>query len=219
MVKFKIDGTKYTCPQRWDEVTLRQFQELKHWDGKDFIKLLSIVTGIDYYTLFNTKNFDVDDYLLPYLEFLKKPFDEKSTASIKEIKIDDKYYPVPTDLKAYSFGQKIAACQAIEEAQKEGDVYDSLGMVVAIYMQPIVTGKEYSQEAAKEFCLNVVNNCSITQSYRVGNFFLNSFLKSLRAKTLPWPLNTIKNKKLLAYLNSQYTKTRTRSMRLPMEMS
>lgn len=195
MIKFKIEGKEYSCPTSWKDVTVKQFQELKAWDKKDFIKLLSIITGVEYSIIFKTSELDVDTKLLPFLEFLKKPLDVNNLPAVSFLTIEGKQYDIPKNLDRYSFGQKIDATNAINDAiEKTGDVYNYISKVVAIYMQPIVQNRDYKTTEAVEF-KSVIDKCSIVEAYTVASFFFRTFGVFSKEKPKPWYRRLMQNKK------------------------
>lgn len=218
MIPFKIEGKKYSLPNYWADVTVKQFKELKAYDGEDYVKFLSIITGVEYSTLYNTKQIDIIDKVEPFLQFLKTPFGDKD--KVTTITIDQKVYDVPKDLTQYTLAQKIAAWNAYSKAITETkDPYNALSFVVAVYLQPIVTGKEYSSDAAHAFAKDVIDKLSIIPVYSIGSFFLNAYVQSNQKKQLPLALSRIKNSRLREWVSSMYLKRLTRSMPLPAEIS
>lgn len=217
---FKIDGKSYQCPTKWEEVTVKQFQELKQWNQKDFVKLLSILTCVPYDILFNTQTIDIDVKLMPALKFIEVPLNDSTLPPVSHIKIDGKQYPVPKDLGKYTFGQKIVATTKINEALKQyNDAYVVLSQMVAIYMQPIIQEKPYNEDEADKMAAEVIDNCSIVEVFAVGCFFLQKLIGLQRKNSLPYPLNLIKNKWLRGFLNWTYSKKSIRLMRLQAETS
>lgn len=217
MIPFKIDGKKYSLPDSWADVTVSQYRELKeNAHTEDIVKTLSILTGVEYDTLYNTKRIDVMDKLLPFLVFLKEEsFDNNKP---KEVTVQGKRYPV-ADLGGYSWGQRIQAFKAMAKADKDkGDIYPVLSFVVAVYLYPIVTGNKYSTDEAEKFSKEVVDKMPITEAWPIGSFFLSSYLKWRSETELPYPLNLIKNKRLRGWVSSTYFRSLTKSMRLQGEI-
>lgn len=221
MIPFKINGKRYQLPTCWEDMTVSQFQELKRMNEADeyeYIRFLSIVTGVPFETLFHTKSLDVMDKIEPFLAFIKTPLEK--TKAPKAITINGKECPVPTDLRDYTYGQKVHAWNAIAKAIEEHkDPYADMAYIVAIYLQPLATGKNYSEAEAKKMAKEVIGELSLVPTYHIAAFFLNQYAISRNANQLPYPLNRIKNRWLLAYVNSIYSKKLTRSMRLQGEIS
>lgn len=218
MIPFKLDGNRYNLPTCWEDTTVRQFKELKKLnDEYDYITFLSILTGVPYETLFNTRSSDVIDKLEPFLAFTKTQLQE--TGRLEELKIGENYYKVPTDIKKCTYGQKISTWTALLKAQDEsGDPYMAIDYVTAAYLQPIVTGEKYSSERAQKFAEEVVNGLSIVPIYHTFTFFLNSLNESRKQRELPYPLNKIKTKWLRGLITSTYLKKSIRLMRLQGEI-
>jgi len=172
MVQILIEDKTYQFPTSWNEVTVDQFFRLRDWDQKDFIKMLSILSGASYETIFKCKDEDIDVKLLPLMDWLKKPLTEKDVERFKVMTFDGKQYKIPRDIGQGSFGQKLSLQnRLIEIMEKTGNTINCLPFAVAVYMQPIVTGKEFSTEAADAF-VDEVMKTSISEAWSCGNFFL-----------------------------------------------
>lgn len=76
-------------PTSWDQVTFRQFLKLDEC-GDDIVKVIALLTGIEYNTLLKAKIVDMDQ-VIAMLGFLKKPAQPFIPTSICG-------YPVPKDL-------------------------------------------------------------------------------------------------------------------------
>ena len=179
----------FSVPQSWNEITLRQFLFLKEWDKKNFIKLISILCNIDYDILFNSRDIDIDNKIIPLLQWVKDPVNVKTLSLPKEITIDGKQYPVPEDIKTKTLGQKITLQLFLADAQTNNkDTSDCISYALAIYFQPEITGKDFNDEEAKKI-IPLIEDCKMFEAYPVGTFFLTNFLKSLSAKESNSPTN------------------------------
>jgi hypothetical protein len=184
MIKFKLDGKEYACPTSWKDVTAEQFIKLKEWNGIDFVMLLSIITGVPYVTMFQTKTIDIDEKLSPFIEFLKTPIDKAEKTS--SLLIDGKQYPFPKDLTEYTLGQKLDAQTAIKQCvDVDKDLTNCMIKVTAIYMQPIVQECDYDTKKAEQF-ERVISKCSALEVFNMSMFFFVKLNALLKQKPKRW---------------------------------
>lgn len=213
MIGVQIGDFTYQCPTSWDECTVRQFMKLKDWTDGDFIRLVSILTGVDYEIIAACNNMDIDTKLVPHMEWLEKPF-PKSAERKTRVRVQGKMYDVPTDLAKYSFAQKIRLTERVaEEIKSTGSTVGCIPIAFAIYFQPIVTGQKFSTDAAVKFTDDVVMDCSVTDVVPVANFFLRICTVSNPVIMRTWFTNRIRNRwarKLANWMFSVISKRWTR---------
>lgn len=224
-MKYKINienagkKTPYNIPSTWGDVTVQQFYDLKKSNPNDIVETLSILTGCPYGIMSRTKTYDIVETVQPIIAFLNRPMLDKENPPVYKIKINERHFPAPKDLTRYSLAQKLAACDAIEQAEKEfnGNYYMAIHKIVAIYFYPIVTGKEFDledpidQELFDAFEKELLK-CSALEVYEVADFFLSRLLRLRKRNVLPYPLNLIRNKWLRGYVNLVYSKKSIRLM-------
>jgi len=209
MVHIKIDDSDntYKFPTSWYEVTVHQFLQLRKKDTRDFIELVSILSGISYEKLFVCQQTDLDEKLFPFMQWLHEPLTEKQLSRVKHISFGTKQYPVPDGKVPFTFGQKISLQnKLIESKEKEGSTLDCLAFAVAVYFQPIVTGEKFSTEAAEKFAVEQVLQCSITEAWGVADFFLKKSSASLHVTQNIFQPDQIKwnwLRRLTAWINSK----------------
>lgn len=217
MISFKLEDKKYNMPTSWREVTVKQFFQFKSWQSgdKNFVRLLSILTGVDYDVMRKSKQLDVDDKLIPFMKWLEEPLTEKNAPRCSTITIDDKKYDVPKDIGNYSFEQKIELKnRMIECINKTGDTLECLKIATAIYLQPIVEQKDFSIKAAELF-VDKLDDCKIVEVYAIGGFFLKKLLVSIIRNQPTSLLSQVKNKKMRALIHWMFSKKSTRLTLLP----
>ena len=216
-IPIKIDGKQYFCPSTWKDVTVNQFLELKEWRNRnqgitnltafEMIKFYSIFTKVPYDILNKTRNVEIDILLAPYLAFAKDEIKENKTETLT---IGTEKYKVPVDIGKHSFGQKIAATNAVNKAIKEhNDAFAAMSDVVAIYLHPIVTKEPFDEDKALQYAKDVINECSVEEVYSIGAFFLRSLMQLERKRQKRSRLNPIKNKWLVGLLNWMSSKKST----------
>src|SRR3990167_447436 len=177
--KYKDSEIFFGVPTSYNELTLKQLVQLNEWDKKDIIKLIAILCNIDYDVLFNSRMLDIDTQILPLLEWVKEPRNYQQLLVPKQITIDGKQYDVPADIAVKTLGQKISLQLHLAQEQKENkDVIDCIPFALAVYFQPEVTGRDYSEDEAIKL-IPAIMNCKMLEAYPVGNFFLTNFIKFL----------------------------------------
>lgn len=176
-------GTKpIQLPTAWWEVSTRVYQNIvKDWDGEDILKLFSILTGIEYKTLAETKDYELEAALYESVRFIYDSEPYFKAAPIPEyLELNQKtfYLPVfswinnskrrvPKDIGKLSIGQNIHIRQAMDEVK----TFDELiSLTVAIYMQPIIDGGDFDHDKAMILHEKVLD-LPITDTYPVGFFF------------------------------------------------
>lgn len=206
MIKFKIEGKEYSIPTKWEEVTVEQYLKLLTCDKEDIVMFLSIVTGVDYDTMYRTRQTDVDEILLPLISFFHTPIDLSKQKMSGKILLQGKQHDIPKDLGFHSLGQKIEASNVmLAEFKKSGELTGCMVEVVAMYLQPIVTGKEYSSESAKELEAELLK-CSIIDVYPVAAFFLKKLIASISVRKKLSVRDTLKSKFKQVFQGSKSTK-------------
>lgn len=206
MVPFKIDGKSFEIPQHYGALTLGQFLRLKN-ESPDFIGIISILSGIERAAIEQVEDIDLDYKIAPFLEWLKEPFDLQNTILPSFIEISGKQYDRPTGLGINTYGQKLALQNEIEEkentAQSEIDCYP---YALALYMQPIVTGKPYDEEEVQKLIPEILK-CRLSEAWPIASFFLSNYEKYLKRRSGNFLtlLHQRKYKRALADLKSSET--------------
>lgn len=215
LIPYKIDGKTFNCPTTWENINFNQYLQLKDWNKKDVIKLISIMLKADYQFIANCKTLDIDLNILPRLKFIDMPLHDKNLPPVNSIKFDNIEYKIPTNIKLCSFGQKCDAVNSVADAQeKYKDADYALANVVAIYLQPVIDKAAYDEKRIAELTEHIANECNMVQVFETGRFFLHSLQILQSRNKLRWPLSLIRNKWLLGYLNWVYSRKLTRLMRL-----
>jgi hypothetical protein len=182
MVHFKSNGFEFSLPSCYGDLTLSQFFKLKELQSNKLIDILPILSGLDKYTWEQFADIDIDEKIAPCLEFLNGEFDCHLYFVPDYINISGKQYPKPKSVGLNTFGQKLALQSATAEAEKEGknsvDVYP---YALALYMQPIVTGKPYDSDEVDKLLPDIME-CKLSEAWPLCSFFLLSFEQSLSEK-------------------------------------
>ena len=175
-------------PERWEEVTTAQYIKLSsEWDGKDLIRLFSILTGIPYRVIFDSHDYALEQNLIYATAFIfEEKIDFKSLPVPETFHVKGKEVKVPKDIKGLSIGQNIHIISELQNAQ----VYDQLiALAIAIYLEPLYTGQDFNYEHAKELEQDILL-MPITKTYSLGFFLLKPVMRSGRSSMMP--LNRIR---------------------------
>ncbi len=219
MVKFTIDKKQYNLPLSWKELTVRQFIELREWKDGNFVKLLSILTRVHYETLFNTKQIDVDEKLIPFMRWIDTPPKFDSWSMPSQISIDGKKYDNPKYQGYFTFGQKIELQKRlIKVAAESNNTIDCIAFALAVYYQPIIDSKTFDSLAAEKLSEQMLD-CNLGEAYPIANFFLKRSVASQNVIQPFLRVNRIKSRRLLGLVNWMFSKSSPRSTVLPMVTS
>lgn len=185
-------------PTSYNDLTYGQFLRLRTEYGGDLGHLLDILTGIPRSIWLNLPISEAQK-VTQYLQFLV-------SSSIKwddlplpaKLTYKGKPYDIPQDLGLETFGQKIVLESRLDAALKapaakpkkpedfktltqqhiQTQLAASIPYIVAVYMQPRVTGKSFDETEVAAVELEILN-CRAVEVYPIGNFFIRSLLDSL----------------------------------------
>jgi hypothetical protein len=184
MVKIIINKVEFNIAENISELCTFQYCEMnKHRDNLNVVRILSILTGIDY-TVLNNSDCSQFEPILTLLNFDFKTNPLTEIVCPEAIEIDNKDIEVVQDIAQETFGQKVFAQQAVNDMIAERiDKIEALVKVAAIYLQPKVDGKFDDVKARK--LENKLMELPITNIYPIGNFFLSKFVKYSPPKAKP----------------------------------
>lgn len=225
-MKFKLIDKKtgevnsYEMAKSWFDITVKQFFELREWDGLDKLKLLCVLSNCDYQTFCNADANQLDDKLWAHTAFLEQPID-KDPYKAEGINIAGKYYVVPKELnKGYQFvmAQKEAMrSRMVKDLNEKKDAIYSAPFIVACYYYPIVKGLKFSpdglhfdRDEAQKFAEEELASCKMIEVLSVYNFFLPKLVGSQIARQPSLILNQVKNKWLRKLISWMFSKRLTR---------
>lgn len=181
MIPFSIGNVKMNLPSSWEEITTKQMIEIKKTGSEDFCSLLSILTGVDYKTIYNAdiSEFTVDQ-LSAGLEWMKTSPDFINLDKPETLTIGGKTMAVVNNLSVKTLGQKIFFEQKIFPFVKaEGDVVvsidpEAIPIALAIYFQPLYTGHKFNPDEIDSM-VALCGEVPVTQAFPVANFFLKKY--------------------------------------------
>lgn len=182
MIHFTSNSFEFSLPSCYGDLTFNQFFKLKELKSNKIIDVLPILSGLDKSIWEQFQDIDIDEKIAPCLEFLKGEFDCHLYLIPDYITISGKQYQKPKALGLNTFGQKLALQSSIAEAEKEEkNSVDIYPYALALYMQPIVTGKPYDSDEVDKL-LPEIMECKLSEAWPLCSFFLLSFEQSLTEK-------------------------------------
>ena len=172
MIKLDIqkgkEHFKRDCPTSWDEVTVRQYIQFESdWNGKDLVKLMSILTGLDVETISNSKG-NVINQLTPIITFVQDSPPDFKKLPKKDLLINGKTIKMPKKLEQETFGQMSELYKILEDKE---DIIKHIPRVMAIYAQPQLEGAFNKETLDKTE--ELINDLPAVLAYPHCFFFYN----------------------------------------------
>lgn len=190
MIPVRIGSISAQLPASWDEVTLGHYIEMaKHSDDLSIIRLLSILSGVNYVVLLNVNAETFDERVIDHMNFIREPIDVHSLPEVESLAINGKTYPLPDPGKC-TIGQKLALQSQIRIGQDMNTLHaDLVATAVAIYMQPLIDGTPFDDERIDSI-REMVLQLPLKQVYPAGSFFLHGSVKYLKLSGTPYSQGT-----------------------------
>lgn len=182
MLPLKIGEIKANIPTTWDEVTLKQYMDLQTYrEDLNILRLLSILTSVEYRTLLNINSDSFDDRIMDSIEFIKTPIDIYTLEEKETITINGKVIKVP-DPSTHTIGQKLLLQSKIRQLQETGEGSHAIlvSYAVAIYLQPLIDGTDFDDTRVEEM-RELVTSLPLVDVYPIGCFFLDGWIMFLRS--------------------------------------
>lgn len=182
MVDCKLGDIAFSLPTSYGELTYNQFVALKDMsDTSDIVGIFSILSGVEKSIIEQSGDLDLDEKIISLIKFLEK-LPNLVFLLPDQIYIGDKWYQKPTGIEVNTFGQKLSLQRKVISIQKEGkgevDIYP---FIVALYMQPAITGTPYDEDEVDRL-VPLIMECKINQLFPIASFFLKSYELSLQKK-------------------------------------
>ena len=202
MKTLTINGTPYSFPEEWTEVTYQQYLRLVKRAGRlDTIGVIAAITGIDYDELFELEVEVIDsEILIDAVSGLAHPPDWESLPIPETLKVGAKTIRVPKSIRREPLGPKIVTQEALAHAESVGEPYHMAGAkIVAAYLY-----KDYYPEHNKEHGITeenlqeleaLVQQLPVVEVLPVVNFYVRRWATSLLTKksivrSLPTPIKS-----------------------------
>lgn len=179
-IEINLDkGKTYYLPERWEEVTVKQWLELRF--AERFSDVLSVLASIPIEKVRQATDLTLDTRISPYLKWIETQPDWENLKPPKKVMFKGKEIRIPSDLGYSTFEQvenlKITVSQELERQQdKESFTYhDIIVPAVSEYLQPLYDGTTYDTDRAKEYEEEVLQ-MPILEVYPIASFFLLNYL-------------------------------------------
>lgn len=185
MLNLTINNKPIQFPTSWAEVTVRQFFAIKNIDPNDkqynaVCKMLEVFTGIKAAEWFDMEATEVDtNTILLLLEFCKDPINWESLKKPESITVQGKEIKIPTDISLSTYGQIVVFdTTVIPKVHESGNIIDVVHTAVAIFIQPLITGKKFDGNKLSE-TESMVLDLPIYQVFPLASFFLREYFSYL----------------------------------------
>jgi hypothetical protein len=175
MQKLQINNEAINMPTSWAEVSLSQFKELK--EAKSDIDICGILSGIEPERLKRAKDIEGFNRLLIAGEFVKEPPKISKKKSLESISFEGNTFSL-IELTEIEIGQYNDIRHL---ASNGGDELEQFAVIMAIYLQPITSGENYSYSSAKELIAKVWQMPALEVIASV-NFFLERSIGLRRSR-------------------------------------
>lgn len=197
MISFKIKHEGKThrlkMPSNWDEVTVSQFIRIEQAPEikGNYLKLLSILSGLDLPIIINTKA-NLQMQTAEALRFFTlSPPDWEKLDKRENFIFKGKSYKVPKNLEFERFGVKVLLQNKIDQAKE--DIVTVIPYAVSIYLQPLIDKGDFDEEKAKAYEKEFLE-MRILEVFPIASFFFRKLIESQKYGVkglIPSPLTRI----------------------------
>lgn len=179
MITIQINKTKYDIPTKWEEVTVQQYIDIMlNVNELSPVKLLSILTRIDFDIL---NNFTCDAFsieAMPLMDWLGEPFNPRNSLRPMSITINGKKIKTIQDAGQERFGQKLFMQQMVTKAIENNAPHVSLiAPVLACYYAPYLHQENKWIESHVKEVEQMIMKLPIVVAYPEADFFLSGYIK------------------------------------------
>jgi hypothetical protein len=182
-----------SIPESWDEMSVEQYQRIiKEWDGYDWIKLFSILSGLEVNDISTSTDGKLETTLYRCIQFVFTKPEMENIPMPKELTLRPIWLSdcpllvdtvkIPENLGRLSIGQAIQARKLLEESK---DIRECMSSVTAIYLQPLIDKGPFDMLRAIEI-EQVILKMYISKIYPIGFFFLNQLSGSGKRPENVW---------------------------------
>jgi len=173
-IKTKKGVTKVEVPESWQECSLGMWIRLSGWDGVDYVKGFSKIIDIEYDIISRSKSKKLYRMLFDVISWTGDFVDWKNLQTPEYLTVNNKDIQMPDDIGEFSLGQKILVHEAMLNSENINEV---LPVALAVYLQPLYSGKDFDRERAIKF-EEQMKTLPVLEAYPAGIFFLTRLLKS-----------------------------------------
>lgn len=183
MINLKIKTKKGTkeveAPENWGECSLGMWLRLSSWDGVDYVKGFSKITGADYDIISRSKSKKLYRTLFDVISWTGDQVDWEHLRIPEYLTVNGKDIQVPRKIGEQSLGQKILVHEAMMRSENMNEV---LPTALATYLDPLYHGSDFDRARAVKF-EEEIKKLPVLEAYPVGIFFLTRLQRSQRYGT------------------------------------
>jgi hypothetical protein len=206
----KLNGVRYDCASSWKDprfTTKQYIRIVKEWDrdkdiaDRDYFKLLNILTDGKFDSYQNTSENDItilDTVGWVITEEFK--FDKKMP---KVLAIGDRIIEIPPDPAELSIGQNIHLRRDFIDHSEIPE--ENIAIATAIFLQPIIDGKKFHLERAKELAKEI-EKMPAYLIYPIGFFLLQRCMNFGNPSVRIWNRIKISLKQMLKKMSPTWPK-------------
>lgn len=167
-IKTKKGVTKLEVPESWAECSLGMWLRLSSWDGVDYVKGFSKITGVDYDIISRSKSKKLYRTLFDVIGWTGQEVDWEHLKAPEYLTIKGKDIQIPKKIGEQSLGQKILVHEAMIRSKSLNEV---LPVALATYLDPLYHGSEFDRSRAVKF-EGEIKKLPVLEAYPAGIFFL-----------------------------------------------
>lgn len=184
---------KFELPVSWDEITVAQFLALKKKPKND-AELFSILSGLPVEDWMNASEANIDEVILPLIEYLKDQPNLDELLPPKTITINKKELKVPKNIGLKSYGQKILLHKAIRnhtevipdgdggEKEVTKDLDELIPYTLAVYFHDQLNDNGRTDPGYVDEVVPLMEQLMIVEAYPIASFFLSNLIGSSKTK-------------------------------------
>lgn len=188
MITINFAASELSIKSDWSEITVRDFIALENIQQTgDIIDLLSILSSKPRKEIKAFYITDDDEIRIAETIDWVNSFNENYLIKKDHLTIDGKVINIPTDLSVHTFAQKVAFEQAIkphliiEDGFITGFKNSAIPLAIAIYLQPLITGKSFDADSINTTA-EKINDLLFIEAAPIASFFLNRYKALLRKR-------------------------------------
>lgn len=178
VITLKELNAKFNFPEAWEELTFTQLLEiikLKESENMTNFELVRVLLGLDNKTFGELPHDLFVAFETVLLKWLATEVDFQSAVCPSSFRFNGTAYELPADIGKSTIAQYKDAQELFTPLQKEGvkdsEVLALYPLLIATYLQPIVTNSGYDYTKAESLATGVWK-CSGLDILNFGNFFL-----------------------------------------------
>jgi len=179
MITIQIEKTAFEIPGSWDEVTVEQYQQMvNHAGDMDPVRLLSILTKLDFEALNNCEIPGFIEQVVPVLLWIREPIELVKLPRKTHITIEGKTIPVIADPGTERIGQKLKLTKDIAAAEgTPNGMAVLIPKVVANYYAPHLKEDKKWDEKDVDRLEIACRQMKLVEAAPEANFFLLGYIK------------------------------------------